>query len=252
MSAGCSGTHHPLRAAESGGGGLPAHPVVQPADSRVRRPFINQNSCQPCRQFSIGKPGIHVLAANRRHQMGSISAQEDPPFAEAGCHKALHTETAFPEPAHTSDIDAGAPQKFRTQISGRIFPDKTGVSYHIAPFPPRQRKRLDRAARGKEKTSLVSPPGSILVITQKIRVPLRRTLERNAKTRSDSALPAVASQNIPPGEAESCVSGAISADNDKAIFFRAIRYLMIAQKTNRRICHDSFFQELFRSVLRDR
>src|SRR6266571_429407 len=64
--------------------------------------------CKPCGQFSVCKSRIHVLAANRRDHVGSVSAQKNPAFAEAFCHIALHAKTAFPKLANAVDINAGA------------------------------------------------------------------------------------------------------------------------------------------------
>jgi len=108
MPAGSTGEHHASSATKSRACGLSTHPVVQLADKIVGRSFFQQDFCQPRRQFGIGESRIHVLAANRRHQMGGVSTQKNPAFAEAFRREALHAKTALPRLRYAIDIDAGA------------------------------------------------------------------------------------------------------------------------------------------------
>src|SRR5450631_2421334 len=124
MSSGCARQHHPLGTTKSRAGGLLAHFVVQPADTSIRCLFFEQNFCKPCGQFSVCKSRIHVLAANRRHKVGSITTQKNQPFAEAACQKAMHTKNAFPILVNTSDINAHATQEFCSEITGCVFLDE--------------------------------------------------------------------------------------------------------------------------------
>jgi hypothetical protein len=213
----------------------------------LRGSFLDQEFGKPHGQFGVCEPRIHVLTANRGHQVRRIPTKENPALAVCPRHEAVDVQTASPELA-SPPTSMPVRHKLPSEISVVVFLMKKGSDY-ISSLAVGERKRFDGSSRGKIKPRLLSPAGSIFEIPHEKSILVGYPVEWDPQGLPYRALPAIAAQRVFSRKVESPGFGKISADGDMAVFFGAIGHLMTSQKTNRRMRKNPFFQQGFRPVL---